>query len=124
VQGGKGVKLGLFWAWKAKLEQLKGEVERALRSVCDGLDLLGPGSKGVLNLKPKPKSKPKKGVKFKTFKLVPKPKPKQRLGFVPDHGYVRKPKIQSSKVGSFSGLVEGCGAPSFPKLVSASRRWF
>lgn len=57
MQGGKGVNLGLFWAWKAMLEQLKGEVAWALRSVCDGLVLLGLDS----FLNSKPKFKPKKG---------------------------------------------------------------
>lgn len=59
-------------------------------------------------------------MKLKTFKMVPKPKPKLRLGIASEDGYVRKPKIQSSKVESFLGLVEGCGASSLPDLVSAS----
>lgn len=37
MQGGKCDKLGLFWVWKVKLEQLKGEVERALQCVYEGL---------------------------------------------------------------------------------------
>jgi hypothetical protein len=33
AQGGKSDKIGLFWVWKVKLEQLKGEVEQALQCV-------------------------------------------------------------------------------------------
>jgi hypothetical protein len=106
-------------------------VEQALQSVCDGLDLLGPGPKDwVFNdkdsfMKPKPKSKLKKGLNLKSFKLGCKPKskpmPKQSLGSVTDHGAGSfcKPKIHSSRGGSLSGSVLCCGAPSCPMLVSA-----
>jgi hypothetical protein len=95
-----------------KLEQLKGEVERALQCVYEGLGLFGLGFKDWVVtekdtiLKPKPKLKPKPNSK--------------RLGLVTNHGSERKPKIQFSKVGSYSGLDEGCRASSFPNLVFAS----
>jgi hypothetical protein len=127
VQGGKCDKLGLFWAWKVKLEQLKGEVERALQCVYEGLELFGPGSKDwIINekatiLKPKPKSKPKKAVKLRAIKLVHKLKPNsKRLGLATYHGSEHKPKIQSNNVGLFPRLDEGCRALSFPSLVFPS----
>jgi hypothetical protein len=115
----------LLWAWKVKLERLKGEVERALHCVYEGLDLFGLGKDWVSEkLKPKPKTQPKtkfksktkKGVKLRTFRLLRKPKPNS----VTDLGTVRKPKTHSSKVGSSLGLDEGCEAPSVLNRINAS----
>jgi hypothetical protein len=127
AQGGKSVKLGLLWAWKFKLERLKGEVERALHSVYEGLDLFGPGEgwapeKAIL--KPKPKTQPK-SVKLRSFRLLCKPKPiSKRLDLATDLEPVCKPKILYSKLGVFSGSDEGCGARAFPTILMLCWRWF
>jgi hypothetical protein len=104
--------VGLLWAWKAKLECLKGEVERALQCVFEGLDLVGPGKvwdsdflKSNPKSLPKPKYKPrsKKGVKVRPLSLLRKPKPiSRRLDLVRVPRSIRKPKTHFSKVGSSS----------------------
>ena len=99
-------------AWKFKLERLKGEVERALNSVYEGLELFGPNEDWASEkaiLKPKPKSQPK--PKFK-------PKPVKSRSF----RMLRKPKPTSTRLdlATVSGSDEGCGAPSLPNCSNAS----
>jgi hypothetical protein len=95
--------VGQFWAWKARLEGLKGEVECALHCVYVGLGLIGPG-----NSKSKSKFKPKskKGVKLRHLSLLRKPKPiSKRWDLVSVQESFRKPKTHFSKVGSSSPVV-------------------
>jgi hypothetical protein len=105
--------VGQFWAWKARLEGLKGEVERALHCVYVGLGLIGPGKDlDLSNPKSLPKSnskfkpKSKKGVKLRHLSLLRKPKPiSKRLDFVSVQESFHKPKTHFSKVGSSSPVV-------------------
>jgi hypothetical protein len=115
----------LLTAWKFNLERLKGEVERALNSVYEGLELFGPDQDWASEkafLKPKPKSQPKpkfkpKPVKFRSFRLLRKPKPTStRLDLARILGLFAILRTSST----LSGSDEGCGAPSLPNCSNAS----
>jgi hypothetical protein len=94
---GKGKMKSLLLEWKGQLMSLKTEVDRALFSVMDGLEKIGPGSK------PTGAGRIKRGKRGK--KWVVKPKPKK----------IKKPIFTQAGV---SGTGWGNGLSSDPSNTS------